>query len=62
MAIVKEERLMTNHPCKTCEGYGVLEDITWRSFARGLEPCGEDVPCEDCDGRGYINEDDPDDT
>lgn len=49
---------MTNHPCKTCEGYGVLEDITWRSFGRGLEPCGEDVPCEDCDGRGYINEDD----
>jgi len=51
---------MAGMTCKTCEGYGVLEDITWRDFGRGLEPCGEDVECEDCDGVGYIQEDDAD--
>jgi len=44
------------YPCQECEGYGTIEDITWRSFGRGLEPVGEDRDCEACEGLGIIHE------
>ena len=43
--------------CQECQGTGEVEEITWRSFSRGLEPCGEQIDCPECNGSGEVDRD-----
>ena len=43
------------YPCQECEGYGTVEEITWQSFGRGLEPVGDERQCEACEGLGIVH-------
>ena len=45
---------MSNSVCTECNGYGTVKIIDDKQFNKDGSPLKVKVPCEHCDGKGYI--------